>query len=680
MIQLLLLLGLQGFYIVLVGGGTAGFITGDKAWTFERFFWAGLSALAISCISWSFALGVGGGLTTALFVSSICALAGWLVYRNVTVRNSNRVSTRKVIGRDIGVGLALLAACLFLALPALKNWTSLSTAVRIGPDSIGNAVAAAALAENITLRDIREDVIKGTDSSSLAEVLNFETHKLYTVLDMRTQIRTEFLVAGLRWGLPGFAAPLLVLVGQGQIWAVLPAIGAFSLLVAMVGAYLIGFRLTRKRYAAVAFAIATCANATLLNGWHEGGVSQMWTFPAIFGVVLAVLAQEKTYVQRTTMATASFTLALVGYSDLWIVLVAVVGLSALICLTMRVKDCFSSGYPLISGVLLSMLVCAPYAMQFAPYIFRRAADAGIGGWSMPVWMSPIELLGIVNAYKQPAPSGLQLRSDAMTHLQSAVNPVILGIAIGVFLSRRKQFAKYLSLSATLIVVIIYIKTRYIDHVSNYQYFKAAGLLIPMLWLFALLPSKQKGTRIREPFKTRNIVVVSSAFILISAMTYVVDFRHHSRFVDVIHPNELINESNQRFFANSNLIALPSLTLVAISSVVQLNLYGRDAFSKFEGTLSDAHRPLYLLVVENDCIAWSCLREVHPKNILELSSNLKAVLLATDSMAVFQLRENMDPAQNSLSLRPELMSLSSRLFTDAGGFGLDSFRPRSDPMP
>jgi hypothetical protein len=60
--------------------------------------------------------------------------------------------------------------------------------------------------------------------------------------------------------------------------------------------------------------------------------------------------------------------------------------------------------------------------------------------------------------------------------------------------------------------------------------------------------------------------------------------------------------------------------------------------------------------------------------------LKAVLLATDSMAVFQLRENMDPAQNSLSLRPELMSLSSRLFTDAGGFGLDSFRPRSDPMP
>lgn len=680
MIQLLLLLGLQGFYVVLVGGGTAGFITGVKAWTFERFFWAGLSALAVSCISWSFALGIGGGLTTAFLVSGVCALGGWIVYRNVIVQNSNRVSTKKFNGRGIGVGLALLTTCVFLALPALKNWTSLSTAVRIGPDSIGNAVAAAALAENVTLRDIKEDVIQGTDSSSLSEVLNFKTHKLYTVLDLRTQIRTEYLVAGLRWGLPGFAAQLLLLVGQGRIWAVIPAIGVFSLLVAMVGAYLVGFRLTGKRYAAVSFAFVTCANATLLNGWHEGGVSQMWAFPAIFGVILAVLAQEKTYVQRTMMATASFALALVGYSDLWIVLVAVVSLSVVICVTMRVKDWFSSGYPLLGGLFLSMVVCAPYAMQFVPYVFRRFTDAGIGGWSMPVWMSPIELLGIVNAYKQPAPSGLQLRSDAMTHLQSAINPIILGIAAGVLISRRKQFAKYLSLSAILIVGIIYIKTRYIDHVSNYQYFKAVGILIPMLWLFALLPAREKGTRIREPIMTRNIVVISSTFILISTMAYVLDFRHHSQFIDEIRPIELINESDQQFFTNSNLIALPSLTLVAISSVVQLNLYGRLSFGKFEGTLSDARRPLYLLVAENDCIAWSCLRGVHPKDIRELSSNLKAVRLATDSMAVFQLRGNMGAAENSLSLGPKLMSLSSRLFTNVGGFGLDSYRPRSDPRP
>ena len=180
--------------------------------------------------------------------------------------------------------------------------------------------------------------------------------------------------------------------------------------------------------------------------------------------------------------------------------------------------------------------------------------------------------------------------------------------------------------------------------------------------------------------TRNIVVISSTFILLSTMTYVVDFRHHSLFLDEISPIELINESDQQFFTNSNLIARPSLTLVAISSVVQLNLYGRLSFRKFEGTLNDARRPLYLLVAENDCIAWSCLRGVHAKDIRELSSNLKAVRLATDSMAVFQLRGNTGAAENSLSLGPKLMSLSSRLFTDVGGFGLDSYRPRSDPMP
>jgi len=71
--------------------------------------------------------------------------------------------------------------------------------------------------------------------------------------------------------------------------------------------------------------------------------------------------------------------------------------------------------------------------------------------------------------------------------------------------------------------------------------------------------------------------------------------------------------------------------------------------------------------------WLCLRGVNPKDVRELSSELRAVLLAGNSMAVYQLHGRLNPLDN-------LPNLSSRLFMEVGGFGLAEFRPLSDPVP
>lgn len=575
-------------------------------------------------------------------------------------------SCNRPVKFTIGIPVLLcLGLTLWAASPTMQSLTSYSTPLRIGPDSIGNAIAASAIADKVSLDEIEREILRETASESLDEVLDFETHKLYEATDFRAQVRAEFLVAGLRWGYPSFVASVVSVVPTLSIWSALSLSSAIGIFQIALGALLLGIRASASRLWTVFFMAACSVSPVILNSWHEGGASQIFALPAVLGVLLALHSgTEDTSVTLAQLAI-SLIIALISYSDLWVLLVALLTLRALVLLALRVNPKATRLHAV--AIVASLVICLHFSIRFLPYLLRRVNDAAIGGWSLPHWISPAEIVGLANAFNQAAPTGLDERSELLSISNLLLNPFVVGLGVGVAFSKR--FRPYLAtwLSALLLVSGLFLKTRLFDGVSNYQYFKASGCLLPAL----LLPSikMKRGLRSQGIFTFSQVVAVSAiGLLLVASINFNQTFRQQSFLIQASETRVVAGIESKKLLETINIIAPLEMKNAALAAGTSFNWIGRGAFGLIEGNASTWRRPLYFWIRIGDCKDWSCLNGVSTTRITQLTDRIRIVRLADDSHDIRHF-------EVAGGLSTEIYTVIDGLFREIGGLGVYSnFRP------
>lgn len=320
----------------------------------------------------------------------------------------------------------------------------------------------------------------------------------------------------------------------------------------------------------------------------------------------------------------------------------------------------------IAGLGLGLAIMGPFTTRYLPYIIRRVHDAGIGGWRFPHWMNPAEAYGLLNALNQTTPSEIGPRSALLTGLGSLAVPVLVALAIGSLWSHRDSSFSKLSASSCLLICLVYLKSRYIDHVSNYQYLKAVSTLVASSGLFIFgLP------RVGWHKKVSEICTFGlSAMILVASSNYISEFIRRDSPISISESLILKDEGIAEFFSDINIVAPLEMRNTAMSAYVPFNWFGRRAFGVYEGISSDFVRPLYLLIRRDECQQWTCIRDVNPERIAAVHDDLVLVRICDDSKPV---QENFRNESQDVSLS----QVVDDLFRKVNGSGVDSsYRPNS----
>ena len=128
------------------------------------------------------------------------------------------------------------------------------------------------------------------------------------------------------------------------------------------------------------------------------------------------------------------------------------------------------------------------------------------------------------------------------------------IAIALVVRRR---GASLLIATTVVIAGIYVKARYVDHTTNYQYFKAAGIAQPLLGLSLVLVWHSAGLLNR---RVRRMLVGLTAYAgaacMLATMAYTAMFIKQGSTVD----RHLLNASARpaiRDLVDSRNIVAPS---------------------------------------------------------------------------------------------------------------------------
>jgi hypothetical protein len=620
----LIVLFATAFFVV--GGGWARTATISQSRT-EWLFSGVTIGLAASLVTCAVVIGLELQMAIALPALGGYGALGWYL----TFRQHPRYVLNRMKWRSLCAAITVMVvAGSMSASTYLSRDLSFQQRLLVGPDTIGNAVAVNALARGETLTSIGSDLVSQIGAKDTNEALDPRSKVLYSVPSIQTQIESEFLVAGLRWGLSGLAAIPVILLGETQVWLVLASLSVLSLCLTAIGVYIFIKKRTYGVMPATAFGVLTGVNVTLLHSLREGGNAQIVVLPLL--VALLNLSSHKDESNTWTVRSQrSFVISMllaamfVTYSDLSILLVAcgVVGLA----LYLSGAPGFRQSKPLnwVRDGSLALLLVFPFSLRFITYLPRRLVDSTTGGWSMRVWPGFAEALGLVNSYSQNGPTGIQQRSPLQGAIVMAIElSVILLVTMSV---KNKGHGMALLALALVPILLVRFKAQVIDQVSNYQYFKAWGCLLPIIVAgLGILLGSPSGwlSRIGKPFRLL-------VFGLITSLSLVAGTSHSSFFVAHAStlPTEYVTGSDNspvKKLDDVDFVAPLSLKTMALAPLTSGNWFGRGYFGKSEKFASQKSRSLSVLIDETQCPNWACLRDVEARRIRTISRTFKLVRL------------------------------------------------------
>ena len=612
----------------------------------EFIFWSAILSSASICIVGATVLGIGGSGT--LLVVSLAVIWTFIVALAVRLKRL-RFELINFGKGQTGILLVGLFTIGLIALPSYRVDGTLGTPLRIGPDVIGNAVASNTLAKNVTLNQIQAEILESIQVDSLNEAFKYENHLVYESLNLTTQIRTEFLLAGMRWGLPLTAVVPSRILGTNFVWQILPTLSLFALFISFIGGVIIGHNLKRKSSVSAAYGLLLVLSPTLLNGYYEGGTSQVWSYQFVVALIVVFTSHTRP-TTRLFLSASILSAALITYADVWVMLVAVILIwTALEIFRKRsIKEINNS---LFWAIPLSLIVSNFFGLRFLQWFLRRLGDAAGGGWSMPHWMSPVEIYGIVNSYNQNFVSGEIPRSELLALANQVLNPILIAVILTFLVYSNRKIAN-VAISSIALISLVYLKTRYVDNASNYQLFKAAGCMVPLLWLPMVTFEHERN----ESTARFGSVITKMSVVLafIATVNYLITYRSDSQLIDQSLANSLSRPANQKIFSEINLIAPLNGQSVAMSAVVDLNWFGRGAFGKIEGSIVDANRPLFLLIREHDCEDWQCIKDVEQHHIIKINKRTQLVKLSEDSEELVDIDQGPEAGAALLRIVRELV--------------------------
>lgn len=623
---------LEIFLIVSIAGTGWGFTLNPFPSSYVSLVAASLlSSCALLVISWIWALGIGAGghLANAIFV--IVAIAGWVLgihhWRTRKVRLTITVQ-QIVLTSGIILGVTLIGLG-----PKIGAGGSVDMTLRVGPDAIGNVIGAQAFLGNRSIDDLEQEITVGSNSQTLHEVVDPPSRKMYELLSFRSQVRGEFIVAGLRWGFSGAAASFASLLGESHLWEIVASLPTITAIAAALLIFELLSRRSKKMFPSALIALAIIGNMSLLQGWHEGGLAQAF---AVSAVPIVMLYIWKDGDQKKVRALTVLLLAGVfaSYSDLTIVFTAVLSIFLLVQFLTRQSDfkrCFRT---VLDLVVFPILVAAPFAIRFITYLPRRLQDSSSAGWAMARWPGVIEIFGLFPSFMNNS-AGLIKRVPAEIIFMSVGNAVVLGIVLRTLIVNWKKTSTHVVTAATIVLLLVFLKSVWLDHATNYQYIKAIGCITP-LGLLALsdllLDQKLKH------WASRAVVVALPVVSILMSLGYVVAYRNNSIRIAAAEQNQYIEARN--FLDEITIVAPGGWETVLLSPFSKLDWMNRSADGTRPIYREQLEKPLGLVVLERQCKNWGCLRTIPASQIRVISESIRILNVCPDSGCLFKSGETM----------------------------------------
>jgi hypothetical protein len=590
-----------------------------------------LSSCALLVISWIWALGIGAGGYLANATVIVVATAGWILgirrWRSRKVRLTTTV-------RELLIASGLILGITLIGLgPKIGSRGSIDMALRVGPDAIGNVIGAQALLGNRTIDDLEQELTVGSNSRAVDEVVDPPSRKMYELLSFRSQVRGEFIVAGLRWGFSGAVASFASVLGETHLWEIVASLPTIAAIAAALLIFELLSRRSKKMFPSALIALAIIGNMSLLQGWHEGGLAQAFAVSAVPIVMLYIWENgDQKKVRALTVLLLAGVFA--SYSDLTIVLIAVLLIFLVVQFLTRqrdIKKCFRTFFDLVA---LPFLVAAPFSIKFINYLPRRLQDSSIGGWSMARWPGILEILGLFPSFTNNS-TGLIKRVPAEIVFMAVGNAVVLGIVLRILIVNWKKASTHMVTAAAIVLLLVFLKSVWLDHATNYQYIKAIGCIAP-LGLLALsdLMLDQK----LKHWVSRVVVFALPVVCIFMSLSYVVAYRSNSIRIEAAEQAKYIEARN--VLDEFTFIAPGGFETVLLSPFSRLDWMNRSAGGTRPIYRGSLERPLGLVVLEDQCKNWGCLRTIPATQIRVISEGIRILNVCPDSGCLFKSDEPM----------------------------------------
>jgi hypothetical protein len=480
---------------------------------------------------------------------------------------------------------------------------------------VGNATAISGLAKGDTLNSITTELEQSTGIPNLVDLLDPQSHNLYTTPSIQTQIKTEFLVAGLRWGFSGTGGMMTWLFGLKNLWLIINALGNLGLICVALGIWVAVDSLQLLAGAKTFAILSGTLSPMLLNGYREGGVAQVWVVPTSLALLI-VMGNQKIRSRSAILIIGSvLAMSAVAYSDLFILQGALLVIYVLLSIP---KKQFKEGLIRGAGGLAVAFALSPlFFVKLVTYIPRRLADAGIGGWAMPYWTNISESIGLLNRYNQASPNGIQMRTPIGATNAIFIDVLIVILVIYTITMSKKERDVRFSLAAAIVVLGIRYKSQVVDQVSNYQYFKAFGTLMPIITIGLVISifSRTENNERKQNFFRSVIAYIFCALVVSSSLNYSSAFRKQSTFLP--HEYQTQNFLNTvRNLDSVNYFAPLNVQITSLAAYTTGAWLGRGTYQLKEKLSTVRNRPVYVLVSKTQCgTSWQCIANVAESKIL-----------------------------------------------------------------
>jgi len=623
----------------LVGGGWSYFIFGASRSLVFRSAITFLLSSTIASLSWGWVYGLGGAIDSvniAIVISSFLGwVAAWFKFRK---SKGQKIKHTKVQSNQVDAVfmLAAIFAIFFVGLfPKMDSPTSLTMALRTGPDAVGTSIASDALLRDGTNHELELKVLKDSTFESRAELLEPGSRNQWTIPSFSSQVKSEFILdSSSRYGgSAAVTANLLSLIGLKYLWSVIALLSTLSVL---FGTFLIFDCLRSNKisvWLAGACSIAGSVNVNFLHVWNEGGMLQSWVFISLASIffVLFTPSCDFSVNQRSILTSSAVIVLFIGHFDMMLLTLTFLSVFFFLSLIHKpAQNTQKDSNILIIATVVGLIACGPYFFISLNNLVKRLTQLGAGGWNMPVSPRLAEIFGLYNSYNMLYP---QL---GRTSFGSAAIE-FLGYGLLIFLSTifwraRKGLSALFTFSIFVILALVAIKTILIDQSNNYQYVKAVGFFAPLLVPLLGLTLKTPDTKNRfEKF----ILLSLCSLTLLASTNYILNYRQTSTRIRHTMPEQLLASNHDLKLDNIDIVGdTTSLNIANFSPFVNLRWINRPTSFGVALKFND-HKNIGILISADTCEHWKCLKNVNSKNVLNATDDFKILLLNTNSSAVFK---------------------------------------------
>lgn len=562
------------------------------------------------------------------------------------------------------VTFALLA---FVSLsPQVDSNGQLNIGMRTGPDAIGYGASAIAVADNLSSKEILLNVNDQLLQRGFTPNSSGVSADVYKIPGYTDQVQAEFLVGAKRWGMALYTGTLVTILGEPSVWALQSVTAMYSIFGLMLMSLGISSRgKTRTTGADLLVPAFVALNANLLFVWHEGGLAQIWVLPVIFAIAYLVTERAQSANFKTGLLAAGLMSSLVfTYFDAFLLLSIVLFGYWLALVTSRkiTNEIRRTLGGLVVGLSVTVFLLFT---EIAQQTFARLGDSQIAGWSTPRWLSPADSLGLFDAYKgiNVLPRrGINLPNDLPDSMLTEIVILLASIfvvalfVIGLSISKLVEL-RLLTFSSFAVLLVLYMKTRYLDDGINYQYLKGITMLLPIIFLAA---ASMQPELIKRLQKSSQIPVQGIAYVSITLLTLAsISFQENWRSsVAWTAPNTSIAISSKEIEE-----ILDEYTVLNTPGYLdsQMVVVANLKFAEMgRTTLSD--EKVVTVIDQNVCSSMECAGDVKKEWLLYSSNTLKILalpLMAKDITA--------DPVTNCSKIATAWNSIGAKSLGTCGAW-------------